>query len=43
MKLHYELKRDNDTYLSDVIKQYNNIVPKVLCRELIEYFEQSIT
>ena len=43
MKLHYELKRDNDTYLSEAIKQYNDIVPKVLCEELIEFFENSIT
>ena len=43
MKLHYELKQDNDTYLSEAIKQYNDIVPKVLCRELIEFFEKSIT
>ena len=43
MKLHYQLRRDNDTYLSEVIKQYNDIVPKVLCEELIEFFEESIT
>ena len=43
MKLHYQLKRDNDTYLSEVIRQYDNIVPKVLCKELIEFFEKSIT
>ena len=43
MKLHYQLRRDNDTYLSEVIKQYNDIVPKVLCEELIEIFEESIT
>ena len=43
MRLHYQLKRDNDTYLSEVIGQYDNIVPKILCRELIEFFEKSIT
>ena len=43
MKLHYQLRRDNDTYLSEVIKQYNDIVPEVLCKELIEFFEKSIT
>ena len=36
MKLH-------DTYLSEVIKEYKDIVPKVLCKELIEFFEESIT
>ena len=43
MRLHYQLKRDNDTYLSDIIKQYRDIIPKVLCKELIEFFETSIT
>ncbi|SVC56094.1 uncharacterized protein METZ01_LOCUS308948, partial [marine metagenome] len=41
--LHYQLRRDNDTYLSDVIRQYDDIVPIVLCRELIEFFEKSRT
>ena len=43
MKLHYRLKRSNDTYLSEVIKEYKDIVPEVLCKELIEFFEESIT
>ena len=43
MRLHYQLRRDNDTYLSEVIRQYDNIVSKILCRELIEFFEKSIT
>lgn len=43
MKLHYELKRYNDTHLSDCIISYPDIVPKVLCEELIEFFENSIT
>ena len=43
MKLHYELKRSNDAYLSDCIISYPNIVPRLLCNELIEFFERSIT
>ena len=43
MKLHYELKRSHDRYLSDCIISYPNIVPEVLCKELIEFFEESIT
>ncbi len=43
MKLHYELKRSNDTHLSDCIISYPDIVPEVLCKELIEFFEESIT
>ena len=43
MKLHYELKRSNNQYLSDCIISYPDIVPKVLCKELIEFFEESIT
>jgi len=43
VKLHYELMQNNNTYLSDCIILYPNIVPKVLCKELIEFFEESIT
>ena len=43
MKLHYELKRSNDGHLSDCIISYPDIVPEVLCKELIEFFEESIT
>jgi len=43
VKLHYELMQDRDTYLSECIILYPNIVPKVLCRALIEFFEESIT
>ena len=43
MKLHYELKRDNDERLSTCIRSYPDIVPEILCKELIEFFEKSIT
>ena len=43
MKLHYELKRDNDRHLSDCIISYPDIVPEALCTKLIEFFEESIT
>ena len=43
MKLHYELTRTNNSYLSQTIKLYKNIIPSILCRELIEFFENSIT
>ena len=43
MKIHYHLQLYNDLSLSTVIKQYNDIVPKLLCEELIEFFEESIT
>ena len=43
MRLHYQLRSSNDTYLSEIIKQYNDVVPKILCEELIEFFEKSIT
>ena len=43
MNLHYYLQRNNNHTLSTVIKQYNDIVPKLLCEELIEFFEESIT
>ena len=43
MKLHYELQANASSYISDAIKQYKNIVPKVLCKELIDWFEESKT
>ena len=43
MKLHYELSKSNDTYLSQTIKLYRNIVPHILCTELIDWFEESKT
>jgi len=43
MKLHYHLERDNNHTLSTAIKEYSDIVPKILCEELIEFFEESIT
>ena len=43
MKLHYELKRDNDERLSSCIRSYPDIVPKAYCAKLIEFFEESIT
>ena len=43
MKLHYELQANASSYISDAIKQYKNIVPKLLCKELIDWFEESKT
>lgn len=43
MKLHYELIKSNNSHLSDVIKLYADVVPDVLCTELIDWFEESIT
>ena len=43
MKLHHELKKSNNAYLSDCIREYDSIIPKVLCDELIEFFESSLT
>ena len=43
MKLHYELQASASSYISDAIKQYKNIVPKLLCKELIDWFEESKT
>ena len=43
MKLHYELARSNSATLSDCIREYVDIVPKVLCEELIDFFETSLT
>tara|TARA_Y100001963_G_scaffold157508_1_gene253929 strand:- start:772 stop:1386 length:615 start_codon:yes stop_codon:yes gene_type:complete len=42
VKLHYELFRKNNTSLSSCIGEYK-VVPKELCDELIEWFEQSKT
>ena len=36
MKLHYELQAHASSTISEAIKQYRNIVPKVLCKELID-------
>ena len=43
MKLHYHLARENNHTLATAIKQYRDIVPKEFCKELIEFFEESIT
>ena len=43
MKLHYELAQSNSASLSECIRCYNNIIPEVLCEELIEFFETSLT
>ena len=43
MKLHYELKARHDRQLSDAIIQYPDVIPEILCKELIEFFEESIT
>ena len=43
MKLHYHLERDNNHTLATAIKQYHDIVPKEFCKELIKFFEESIT
>ena len=43
MKLHYELQARADSSISDAIQQYKNIVPKALCKELIDWFEESKT
>ena len=43
MKLHYELVKSNNSLLSDTIKLYKDIIPGILCTELIEFFENSIT
>ena len=43
MKLHYHLERDNNHTLSTAIIQYEAVVPKLFCKELIEFFENSIT
>ena len=43
MKLHYELQQSYNSNLSDTILQYRNIVPKILCKELIDWFEESKT
>lgn len=43
MKLHYELQRSNNAFLSDCIREYEDIIPEVLCDELIEFFESSLT
>ncbi len=43
MKLHYELQQSYNSNLSDAILQYRNIVPKILCKELIDWFEESKT
>lgn len=43
MKLHYELQAHASSTISEAIKQYRNIVPKVLCKELIDWFEESKT
>ena len=39
MKLHYELRKTNNSLLSDTIKLYTDIVPDILCTELIDFFE----
>ena len=41
MKLHYELKRSNDTHLSDCIGVYKNVVPKEMCVDLIKFYEEN--
>jgi hypothetical protein len=43
MKLHYELTKSNDTHLSNTIKLYPDIVPDILCTELIDWFKESKT
>ena len=43
MKLHYQLKARHDRHLSDAIIQYPDVIPEILCKELIEFFEESIT
>tara|TARA_B100000470_G_scaffold37660_1_gene26775 strand:+ start:111 stop:722 length:612 start_codon:yes stop_codon:yes gene_type:complete len=43
MKLHYELQKYASPHIAAAIKQYENIVPEVLCKELIEWFENSKT
>jgi len=43
VKLHYELTRSNNSLLSDTVKLYRDIVPDVLCTELIDWFEESKT
>ena len=43
MKLHYELIRSNNSYISSCIGLYKDIVSEVLCKELIDWFEESIT
>ena len=43
MDLHHELAKSNDTFLSDCIREYEDIIPEVLCDELIGFFESSLT
>ena len=43
MKLNYQLARDNNHTLSTAIIQYSDIIPIAFCKELIEFFEESIT
>ena len=43
MKLHYELTRSNNSYISSCIGLYRDIIPEILCKELIDWFEESIT
>ena len=43
MKLHYELIKTNNSYLSETIKLYKDIIPTVFCYELIDWFEKSKT
>ena len=43
MKLHYELRKTNNSLLSETIKLYKDIIPTIFCYELIDWFEKSKT
>jgi len=43
MRLHFELFKRNNTSLSECIGLYEDVIPTSLCKELIEWFENSIT
>jgi len=42
VKLHFQLKNSNNSFLSDCIVQYENIFSSDWCEDLISYFETSL-